>query len=436
MKHRIRPLFKLRKFLVVCPVFTLLLLLSILGCKSGPGVHKEANTIPAIDSLITSEIAADNIPGAVLQIKRGDSLLHRAAYGYARKYDFYLQPLEDPEPMTLTHLFDLASLTKVTGTTFGIMLLVDRGEVGLGDPIHEYLPEFKVGDKSEITVRHLLTHTTGLAQWVPTYYHADNKNERYRYIASLPLKWEVGEARHYSDLGFMLLGEIIERVSGQALDVFFEEHLFQPLNLRRTTFNPLDKEFEKIAATSHGNPFEKQMVYDDDFGYSVDVDPESWDGWRKYTLRGEVNDGNAWYAGGGVAGHAGLFSTAADLQALVDLIMDKGLFEDKQLISAAVIDTFLTKDQYGNALGWAMDPGFISAEGAPEGTFGHPGFTGTSIVVVPQQELSVILLTNRQNAGRQENGYYFNLGPLRQAILDEVLEVGRGEERRLETGNS
>ncbi len=401
--------------------FILLLLLSFFGCKSEPDVRQKTTTIPAIDDLINREIAADNIPGAVLQIKRGDSLLHRVAYGDAQKYEYNLQPLDNPEPMTPDHLFDLASLTKVTGTTFGIMLLVDRGEIILDDPVHEYLPEFREGEKSEITVRHLLMHTAGLAQWVPTYYYAENTEERYRYIANLPLKWEVGEARHYSDLGFMLLGEVIERVSDQTLDDFLEEHLFRPLDLQQTTFNPLDKGFERIVATSHGNPFEKQMVYDDDFGYTVDVDPESWDGWREYTLRGEVNDGNAWYAGGGVAGHAGIFSTAADLQVLVDLIMNKGLFEGKQLISAAVVDTFLTKDRYGNALGWAMDPGFISAEGAPEGTFGHPGFTGTSIVIVPQQELSVILLTNRQNAGRQENGYYFNPGPLRQAILDEVL---------------
>lgn len=404
------------------PIIFLLLLL-FFGCTPEPDTDNNITTIPAIDSLLIEEIAADNIPGAVLQIKRGDSVLHRAAYGYARKYDYYLQPLEDPEPMTLTHLFDLASLTKVAGTTFGIMLLIDRGKVGLDDPVYEYLPEFKEGDKSKITIRHLLTHTAGLAQWVPTYYHADINTERYRYIANLPLKWGVGEGRHYSDLGFMLLGEIIERISSQPLDRFLKEHLFEPLNLHRTTFNPLDNGFEKIAATSHGNPFEKQMVHDDEFGYTVDVDPESWDGWREYTLHGEVNDGNAWYAGGGVAGHAGLFSTVADLQVLVDLLQNGGHTGEARLISEAVIDTFLTKGRYGNALGWAMDPGFISAEGAPEGTYGHPGFTGTSIVVVPQQDLSIILLTNRQNAGRQGNGYYYDLGPLRQAILDKYLNL-------------
>ncbi|MDZ7681287.1 MAG: serine hydrolase [Fodinibius sp.] len=246
--------------------------------------------------------------------------------------------------------------------------------------------------------------------------------QRYQYIASLPLKWEVGAGRDYSDQGFMLLADIIERVSGQRLDAFLQAQLYKPLKLQNTAFNPLLKGYERIAATSHGNPFEKQMVYDDDFGYTVDVDPESWDGWRQYTLRGEVNDGNAWYANGGIAGHAGLFSTAADLQKLIDLLLRKGQFKDKQLLSSAVIDTFLTKGPFGNGLGWAMDPDIISAEGSSAGTFGHTGFTGTNVVAVPADTLSIILLTNRQHVGRQENGYYYDLGDLRQQIFDAVVE--------------
>src|SRR5699024_5622657 len=161
----------------------------------------------------------------------------------------------------------------------------------------------------------------------------------------------------------------------------------------------------------------------DSFGYRVDVDPNSWHGWRHYTLQGEVSDGNAWYANGGVAGHAGLFSTVDDLQVLVDLLLNKGQFEGEPFISAAVIDTFLTKDHYGNALGWAMDEDFISAEGAPQGTFGHAGFTGTSVVVVPKYNLSIIILTNREHVGLQENGYYFDMGPLRQHIFDAVMNI-------------
>jgi CubicO group peptidase (beta-lactamase class C family) len=402
---------------------TLLLVGMVAGCSQDTTAPtNQSARIPGIDSLIQREIAADHIPGAVIQVKKGDSVLHRAVYGYAQKYSYGMEPLESPQPMTPGHIFDLASLTKVMATTFGIMMLVDNDSLALGDPIHRFLPEFREEDKSKITIRHLLAHSSGLPQWMPTYYYASNREERYQYIASIPLKWEVGEDRHYSDLGFMLLSDIIERVSDQPLEEFLDKNLYQPLNLQHTTFNPLNYGFSNIAATSHGNPFEKQMVHDDAFGYQVDVDPEAWNHWREYTLRGEVNDGNAWYANGGVAGHAGLFSSVDDLQVLIDMLLNGGRVNGKQLLSSAVIDTFLTKDQYGDALGWAMDKKTISAKGSPEGAFGHTGFTGTNIVVVPQDSLSIILLTNRQNVGRQENGYYFDLRPLRQSIFDKAMQ--------------
>lgn len=405
-------------------LFFVILLTVLIGCSGQTeNEFRSEDHISSIDSLIQKEIEANHIPGAVIQVKKGDSILHRAAYGHAEKYDFDLQLLDDPGPMKTDYLFDLASLTKVTATTFGIILLVDQDKLGLDDLIGNYLPEFSEGKKSAITIRHLLTHSAGLAQWVPTYYHAENPQERYEYIAQLPLKWKkVGQERHYSDLGFMLLADIIERISGQRLDQYLQEKLYQPLNLQHTTFNPLEKRCKKITATSHGNPFEKRMVYDDEFGYTVDEEPESWDGWREYTLYGEVNDGNAWYANGGIAGHAGLFSNINDLQVLVDLLIEGGEANGEQIISKSVIDTFLTKDKFDNGLGWAMDKNFIKAEGSPDGTFGHTGFTGTNIVVVPQDSLSIILLTNRQHVGPGENGYYFDLGPLRQAIFDIVWQ--------------
>ncbi|MGK7368891.1 MAG: serine hydrolase domain-containing protein, partial [Candidatus Halalkalibacterium sp. M3_1C_030] len=312
--------------------------------------------------------------------------------------------------------------TKVFATTYGIMLLADQGDISIDEPIYKYLPEFNEGEKRKITVRQLLSHSSGLVQWHPLYYEASDKHERLEVISEMQLRWPVGEERHYSDLGFMLLGDIIEKVSGKSLDQLLAEELYQPLNLQHTTFNPLKKGLENIVATSHGNPFEKRMVYDDNFGYNVDVDPDSWNGWREYTLKGEVNDGNAWYANEGVAGPAGLFSTAGDLQVLVDLLMNKGSFAGRQLISESVIDTFLTGDQFGNALGWAMDKSFIAADGTPEGTYGHTGFTGTNVVVIPEYELTVIFLTNRQNVGLQDDGSYFNLRPIRQAIVDIVMK--------------
>ena len=403
-------------------LFLVLAMAGLVGCSTGSEqVQHKAPRIAAIDSLIQQEISVQHIPGAVIQVKRADSTLHRAAYGYARQFNYNMEPLPKPEEMTVGHLFDLASLTKVCATTFGIMKLVDEEKLRLDDTVNMYLPDFEKGGKAQITIRHLLTHTAGLYQWKPTYYHAANARQRYQYISELPLKWPVGEGRHYSDLGFMLLGDIIKKVSGKSLDVFLQEKIYQPLKLEHTVFNPNLDRFPDIAATSHGNPFEKNMVYDDDFGYAVEAPPQSWDGWRNYTLHGEVNDGNTWYANSGVAGHAGLFSTVDDLQVLVDVLLNKGKDGKERILSAAVVDTFLTKDRYGNGLGWAMNPDIISAKGTPAGTFGHTGFTGTNIVVIPEYDLSIILLTNRQHVGPQANGYYASLGNLRQHIVNEVI---------------
>lgn len=399
----------------------LLIIVLLIGCTTKENKTGETGNIAALDSLVQEALEQNHIPGAVLRVQQGDTLLHFKAYGFAQLYKYGMEKLQHPEPLQGEHLFDLASLTKVFATTFGIMLLNDRGQLSLDDPVSKYLPVFDEGDKNKITIRHLLSHSSGLAQWFPLYYRASNKDERLQAIAEMPLKWQVGEERHYSDLGFMLLGDIVARVSGEPLDEFLQRELYQELNLKHTVFNPLDKGFSTIAATSHGNPFEKRMVYDDEFGYRVNVDPKFWNGWREYTLKGEVNDGNAWYANAGVAGHAGLFSTAEELQVMINLLLNGGQFRGKQLISKATIDAFLTKDQFGNGLGWAMDKGFIAAEGTPEGTYGHTGFTGTNVVVIPKHKLSIIFLTNRQNAGLQENGMYFNLGPLRQEIVTAVL---------------
>lgn len=381
-----------------------------------------AQRLPGLDSLLRAEVAAEYVAGAVIQVRQGDDVLHRGAYGFAQRYEFSGKPLHPPDTMTTRHLFDLASLTKVLGTTFAVMLLVDRGQVDLDAPVRSYLPEFRGGEKDRVTVRHLLTHTGGLTQWAPLYYHASSPEETYAHITQRPLEFEIGEARHYSDLGFMLLGHLVERVSRQDLRAYLQQNLYEPLGLERTTFTPLERGFnaEDVAATSHGNPFERRMVYDDTFGYDVDVDPASWDGWRRYTLRGEVNDGNAFHANQGVAGHAGLFSTVDDIQVLTDLLRNGGLHEGERIIGEDVVRQFLAKDHTGNGLGWAMDPAAIPAGDVPDGTFGHTGFTGTNVVVIPENDLSIIVLTNRQNVN--PDGNYYDLNPTRRRIVDLVLE--------------
>ena len=386
--------------------------------------EKKAALNSQIDSILRSQVDMDRIPGAVILIKKDNQVVCRKAYGYAWKYDFNHNLVTPPEKMTVRHLFDIASLTKVTGTTTAIMLLADRGLINVDDPLCKYIEAFNTPDKRAITIRHLLTHTAGLYEWYPLYYRVSDRHDCFRLIASLPLAYPVGKQRRYSDLGFDILGQVIEVVSGMPMEQFMKENIFKPLGMNSTLYNPLmTPGFRQIAATSAGNPYEKRMVSDPALGYTkAEIDPSSWNGWRQYILRGEVNDGNAWYANGGVSGAAGLFSTADDLQKLVDMLLNEGKAGARQFLRPETVRLFLTKDKFSNGLGWMMDPSNSFMIDAPEGSFGHTGFTGTSISVVPSQRISVILLINRQNTGLSPEGEYYNPNPVRRQIFRAVMK--------------
>jgi CubicO group peptidase (beta-lactamase class C family) len=377
-----------------------------------------------IDSIIQKQVDQDKIPGAVIQIKMGKNSIYKHTYGYSQKYDFDHKQLDPLEKMTEEHLFDVASLTKVIGTTTSIMLLQDKGLLNVDDLVSKYIKAFDTPEKREITIHHLLTHTAGLYEWYPLYYKASNKQESYKLIEELPLMFPVGGQRRYSDLGFVLLGEIIEIVSKLPLEQFMQQNIFNPLGMKNTTFNPLSAgRFNKIAATSHGNPYEKRMVYDPTLGFKIkEINPDQWKGWRNYTLKGEVNDGITWYANKGISGAAGIFSTIDDIQKLVDMLVNKGKVGSKQFISKEIINSFLTKDKFNNGIGWMMDPENPVIKNGPKGTFGHTGFTGTSIAVIPENNISIIILINRQNIGLLENQEYFSLSQLRQQVFETVLK--------------
>lgn len=402
--------------------FLLLFAYSLAACQSIAPLES-TRLVLAIDSILNAQVQGDKIPGAVIQIKKGNKIIYKHAYGFAQKYDFNHHLLGTPEIMTSDHLFDIASLTKVIGTTTSIMLLVDRGKIKIDDPIHKFIPSFTGPEKNKITIRHLLTHTAGLQEWYPLYYRASNKMACYKVIDDLPLKYAVGSGRRYSDLGFVLLGRIIENVSNMPLEVFMKQNIFIPLGMKNTLYNPLaDLSPRLIAATSPGNPYEKRMVYDSTLGYQfMEINPVAWNGWRTYVLKGEVNDGNAWYANGGVSGAAGLFSTIEDLQRLIDVLLAKGKAGNKQFMSAKTIQIMLTKDKFKNGLGWMMDTENAIMKHGPRGTFGHTGFTGTSIVAMPPYNTSIILLINRQNTGLLTTREYYNVTPVRQAVFNAVL---------------
>jgi CubicO group peptidase (beta-lactamase class C family) len=387
----------------------------LLGCARVPSTDSPSPHAPlarglaTADSLIATAVGRQ-FPGAVFVVAQHGVVLHERAFGVAQAYDAGRRPLESPPPMRTSTLFDLASVTKVMATTYAVMLLVDRGQIDVDAPVWRYLPDFRGAHFDSITVRHLLTHSAGLVQWQPLYYQASNETEAYAAIRRMPLEWGVGAGRHYSDLGFMLLGYVVERVSGQRLDDFVAQELYRPLGLRATTYLPRAHGFTEFAATEEGNGYERHMVYDSTFGYRYRGDPTKWNGWRGYVLKGEVNDGNAWYAHGGVAGHAGLFSKGAELRVLLDLLNDGGTLAGHRHLRREVVRQFLTRDGFDNYLGW-MRP-----DSLPDGSFMHTGFTGTYVLGVPKYGLSIVLLTNKQNLGTDDRGFFPNLTPLQRAV--------------------
>jgi len=392
------------------------------ACAGSRAARRADAGLHMADSLVASWVDTGRIPGAVLLVSRDDSTILEKAYGWAQLNDYGrgqygnwpgIQRLAHPVPMTTATVFDLASVTKVMATTFAVMMLADDGKLELDAPLRTYLPDFRGPEKDRITLRMLLTHRAGLYQWQPVFYHAANEREAYAYIRDLPLEWTPGAERHYSDLGFMLLGLVVERVSGQPLDRFVHDRLYGPLGLMHTGFRP--GQAGPFAATSLGNPYEFRMVHDTTFGYRYAGDPAAWNGWRHRTLLGEVNDGNAYHAFGGVAGHAGLFSTAGDLDVLLQVLLHRGEYRGRRYVRAATVDTFMTPTGDGQALGWQV-PSF-----APAGSFDHTGFTGTYVLGVPARGLAVVLLTNRQNVGVDARTRYPDLDPLRRAVAEALL---------------
>ncbi|HUQ47172.1 MAG TPA: serine hydrolase [Gemmatimonadaceae bacterium] len=371
-----------------------------------------AEAIVFADSAIEASIGK-LMPGAVFVVTKDGEIVHNRAFGSVKT----------------STVFDLASVTKVMATTFAMMMLVDQGKVDLDAPVYTYLHDFRGPHLDSITPRHLLQHSAGLVQWQPLYYQAKNTQETYAAIRDMPLQWGVGEGRHYSDFSFMLLGDIVEKVTGKRLDVFIDSALYKPLGLTKTTFNPRKKGLKEFAPTELGNGYEKHMVYDSTFGYRYRGDPTSWNGWRNYQTVGEVNDGNSFYANGGVAGHAGLFSTGAELSVLLQVLLNGGTYDGRTYVSQKTIDRFLAYDKYKNFLGWQYP-----AQLRNPMAFSHTGFTGTYVLGDRLDRLSVVLLTNKQALGTNEKGFFPDLAPLQLAIAGAImnaahLDGGRSDSR-------
>lgn len=272
-------------------------------------------------------------------------------------------------------IYDLASLTKVVATTTAIMVLYDAGKVDIDAPVSRYLPDFSGGLRDQVTVRHLLTHRAGLPAGRELWRIAKTPAEARAAVLASPIQCAPGNCYEYSDLGADLLGFVAEAASGQTLDAFLERSVFAKLGMTDTHFRPDPMSSVRIAPTEIAPP-------------------------RGYPLRGEVHDENA-YALGGVAGHAGLFSTAEDLSVFAQMLLDGGVYNGVRVVSDSAVALFTTRAAGHRALGWdTCDGGAGCGQYMSERAFGHTGFTGTSLWIDPDRQMFVILLTNRVHAAR------------------------------------
>ncbi|MBW8761529.1 MAG: beta-lactamase family protein [Microbacterium sp.] len=288
----------------------------------------------------------------------------------------------DGRAVTTETAFDLASVTKVAATTTMILRLVAQGALALDDTVARVLPGTSCAP--ETTMRDLLQHRAGLWEWQPLYLFDDAASST---IDALPLRYPPGHERHYSDLGFMLLGRIIARVVGTSLDAAFESLVAKPLGLSRTGFG---RAVGPVAASALGDAAERRMV-ETGKPYPV-LTPRRDFPWREHEIVGDVDDGNCAHAFDGVAGHAGLFSTVGDLLALGSALARP--HEHPELWSVeSIAEFFRDGPDPGQALGWRSDR--VHIDGRPERMLWHPGFTGCAFGVIPGAGASIVLLTNR-----------------------------------------
>jgi len=349
-----------------------------------------------LDAIIRSEISAGHTPGAVVVVGHQGKIVYRRAFGSQAL-------LPQTIPLTPEAIFDLASLTKVVATAPAILQLAEAGRLRLDDPVVKYWPEFASQGKRTITIRHLLTHTSGLRADVRGSGWSGYQGAMAALAADRPLH-PPGTSFHYSDANFIALGEIVRRVSGQPLDAYCAAKLYRPLGMRHTRFCPTRAEVNRIAPT--------------------DV---RW---------GEVHDPIA-YRMGGVAGNAGVFSTADDLALFAQMFLDRGRGRNGQVLSAASVAA-MTKPYAipGNAtrrgLGWDILSPYsrVFSDSFPAGSFGHTGYTGTSLWIDPRSRTFLIILTNRLHP--RGNG---NVKPLRARVAAAVAAaLNLGPSRKVAAG--
>lgn len=342
---------------------------------------------PEIEDFLESRFAEGDFPSAVYIVAEQGSLIFAGALGNA-----VVEPSRIPA--TLDTIYDLASLTKPLITGLLCARRVGTGELSLSHAVSEFLTEFQRPDKQPITIAQLLTHSSGLPAWRPLYILAEGKPENtLATIASVPLDYAPSTRVVYSDLGFITLGLLLEKITGKRLAQLAHDEIFAPLRLEHTFFNPELARQTGIAACETGNAFERNTCAESSAG--------EYQNWRQEIIWGQVHDGNAFFLGG-AAGHAGLFSSAEETLVLANQFLGKS--ESERLLDPETLALFSRNFTQGleenRSLGWqlASTEGSSAGPDLPPNSFGHTGFTGTSCWIDPGHERVYILLTNRTHA--------------------------------------
>ena len=367
--------------------------LSASGSEVVPYPASPPEQMSAVSEIVRKEISEGRIPGAVVLVGSRGRVIYRQAFGHRS-----LAPEE--LPMTLDTIFDISSLTKVIATATAVMRLVEKGKLDLDSPVVKYWPEFKRNGKNGITVRHLLTHYSGLRPDLELKHEWSGRKDALRLVASEKPLSPPGTRFIYSDINFIILGELVQRISGQPLDAYCVIHIFKPLGMKNSLFNPPASLRSRIAPTARSPENTGKM------------------------LHGEVHDPTARRMGG-VAGHAGLFSTADDLSVFAQMLLDNGRAGDVRILSPLMVEKMTTPQSPSGkmilrGLGWDIDSPFSSCRGAlfPVGSFGHTGFTGASLWIDPTSKTYVIILTSRLHPDGKGNA-----GPLRSEIATLVASA-------------
>ncbi len=336
-----------------------------------------------VQRLVEQGMAAETFPGAVVHVRQDARVVWHHAFGWAA-----VTPRR--RTMRSDAVFDLASLTKPIATATAVLQLVEHGILQLDHPVADYLPGFEASGKQTVTVRHLLTHTSGLPAWIRLYLRVRTPAEALRYICALSPGAAPGSRVEYSDLGFIVLGELVRACGELSLDRYLDARIAPLVGWRRTRFRPPAAWRPRCVATEAGNEFERAAAGAEGEGFR----------WRTGVICGEVHDGNSYYLYRGVAGHAGLFSTAEEVGRFGQIMLDFGATPHGAVLARRTVAE-ATRDQTGQleearGLGWRCRRGspFMGVRASSE-AFGHTGFTGTSLLVDPPRALVVVLLTNR-----------------------------------------